>query len=78
MPFELVNLFIIFLSYINKCLAEKLDDLWIIYLDDIFIYTSIEKAQRDEAVWWILEQLEKSEKDSNLKKCCFSTDETHC
>ncbi len=55
MPFGLVNAPANFHSYINKCLAEKLDIFCIVYLDDILIYTSKEEAKHEKAVRWVLE-----------------------
>ena len=39
MPFGLTNKLANFQGYINKILAEKLDIIVIVYLDDILIYT---------------------------------------
>ena len=38
MPFNLTNALASFQRYINKILAEKLDIIVIMYLDDILIY----------------------------------------
>ncbi len=38
--FGLANALVLFQSYINKCLAEKLDIFCIVYLDHILIYTN--------------------------------------
>ncbi len=55
MPFGLANAPASFHSYINKCLAEKLDMFCIVYLDDILTYISERKAQLEEAVRCVLE-----------------------
>ena len=39
MPFGLFNAPATFQGYVNKILAEKLDIIIIVYLDDILIYT---------------------------------------
>ena len=39
MPFRLVNTLIIFQSYIYYALSDLLDIYYIIYLDDILIYS---------------------------------------
>ena len=44
------------------------------YLDDILIYTKEKGAKYEEAVRWVLEQLQKYGLFVNLKKCRFSTD----
>lgn len=71
MSFGLTNVSATFQGYMNKILAEKLDIFVIMYLDDIFIYTEIEKKQHIEAVWWILNQLRNHLLYDNLKKCSF-------
>ena len=77
MPFGLANAPATFQSYINKCLAEKLDVFTIVYLDDILIYTNEKGAKHEEAVKWVLGQLQKYGLYANLKKCRFSIDEVH-
>ncbi len=69
MPFGLANASANFQSYINKCLAEKLDVSCIVYLDDILIYTSEKEAKHEKAVRWVLEQLQKYVLYAKLKKC---------
>ncbi len=41
---------VMFQSYINKILAEKLDVFVIVYLDDILIYTESEGEKHVQAV----------------------------
>ena len=50
MLFGLTNAPAIFQGYINKILAEKLDDFVIVYLDNIFIYTKGESKGHVQAV----------------------------
>ncbi len=38
MLFNLINIFIIFQTYINKILTELLNDFYVIYLNDILIF----------------------------------------
>ncbi len=45
--FGLTNKLATFQSYINKILAEKLDVIVIVYLDDILIYT---KSKGEELI----------------------------
>ena len=59
MPFGLANAPATFQSYINKCLAEKLDVFCIVYLDDILIYTNEKGDMYKKAVGWVLGQLRK-------------------
>ena len=70
MPFSLTNAPASFQGYINKILAEKLNILIIVYLDDILIYTDDDKAYV-AAVQLVLEQLKKFSLFANLKKCRF-------
>ena len=75
MSFGLTNALIIFQSYINKILAEKLDVFVIVYLDDIPIYTQDKRENHVQAVRWILNQLQKFSLYANLKKCWFHQEE---
>ncbi len=74
MPFGLTNAPTTFQGYINKILAEKLDVVMIVYLDDILIYTENEGEEHVQAVWWVLDQLRKHSLYTNLKKCRFYQD----
>ena len=75
MPFGLLNAQANFQSYINKILAEKLDALVIIYLDDILIYTKDAGQAYINAVPLVLNKLRKYGLFANLKKCRFHKDE---
>ncbi len=75
MPFGLSNAPTSFQGYINKILAEKLDILVVVYLDDILIYTKDPDQLHIEAVRWDLEQLRRHGLYTNLKKCRFHEDE---
>ena len=50
MPFGLTNILASFQGYINKILAEKLDIFVIMYLDNILIYTDINRDGHFAAV----------------------------
>jgi len=70
MSFNLINTFIIFQTYINKILTELLNDFYIIYLNDILIF-SVEKIDHINHVKQILERLRKFKLYASLKKCEF-------
>ncbi len=55
MSFRLANALATFQSYINICLADKLDIFYILYLDNILIYTSEKKDEHEKAVRWVRE-----------------------
>ncbi len=74
MPFGLTNAPATFQGYINKILAEKLEVLVIVYLDDILIYTESEGEKYVQAIRWVLDQLRKHSLYANLKKCRFHQD----
>ena len=74
MPFGIFNTLAIFQRYVNKILAEKLDIIVIVYLDDILIYTKNLGQPHIEAVCWVLDQLWKCLLFANLKKCRFYQD----
>ncbi len=75
MPFSLFNALANFQCYINKIIAEKLDIFVVVYLDDILIYIEDSGWPYVDAVWWILEQLQKHGFYANLKKCQSHQDE---
>lgn len=73
-PFELSNILANFQKYINKILAEKLDVLDIMYLDNIFIYIKNLGYGYVIAIWCVLDFLWKHELYVNLKKIWFYKD----
>ncbi len=75
MPFGLTNALVTFPHYINKILVEKFDVFVIVYLDDILIYIESEGKKHVEAVWCVLEQLQKHLLYANLKMCQFYQEE---
>ncbi len=70
MSFNLINMFIIFQTYINKILTELLNDFCVIYLNDILIFF-IEKTDHVDHMKQILERLRKFKLYVSLKKCEF-------
>ena len=72
MPFGLSNAPTSFQGYINKILAEKLNILMIVYLDNILVYIKNPCQPHIEAVRWVLEQLWKHGLFANLKKVSLS------
>ena len=73
--FGLSNAPATFQGYVIKILAEKLDIFFIVYLNDILIYTKDPGQPHVEAVHWVLDQLRKYLLFANLKKCRFHQDE---
>lgn len=74
MPFGLTNAPATFQSYINRTLAGLLDDVCVVYLDDILIYTHSEDiAEHWTAVRRVLAALSNASLYVNLKKCSFAT-----
>ena len=69
MLFGLINVPASFQGYINKILTEKLDIFFIMYLDDILIYTKDDGDGHIATVQWVLKQLRKFSLYANLKKC---------
>jgi hypothetical protein len=74
MPFGLANAPATFQAYINKALHGLLDDICVVYLDDILIY-SHEEERHEEHVRRVLERLQQYSLFANLKKCVFDVDE---
>ncbi len=75
MSFGLSNTLASFQDYINKIIADKLDILVVVYLDDILVYIKDSGQPHVDAVRWVLEQLRKNSLYTNLKKCQFHEDE---
>src|SRR5437868_11426355 len=73
MPFGLANASATFQAYINGALADLVDVTYIVYIDDILIYSKDPKAHRRH-VAEVLEQLQKHGLYAKLSKCKFSTD----
>ena len=69
MLFGLSNAPATFQEYINKILAEKFDIFVIIYLDNIFSYIKNPGQPYIEAVYWVIDKLQKYSLFTNLKKC---------
>ena len=69
--FDLSNAPTIFQTYVNKILVEKLDIFINISVDYILIYTENPGQQHIEAIYWVLDQLQKYSLFANLKKCHF-------
>jgi len=73
MSFELANASATFQVYINWALAEHMDFICVVYLNDILIYSQL-KEKHKHHVCKILEWLQRYKLFINLKKCAFSTD----
>lgn len=76
MPFGLTNAPATFQAYVNRALAGLLDDLCVVYLDDILIYThSADIDDHWAAVRRVLDRLRVAELFVSLKKCTFASSE---
>ena len=71
MPFSLSNVPATFQAYINKALAGMIDVFYVIYLDDILIYSSLLEKHWGH-IRQILKCLCKFQLFANLKKCAFT------
>jgi len=70
MSFNLINASVIFQTYINKILTELLNDFYVIYLNNILIF-SVKKTDYVNHMKQILERLRKFKLYASLKKCEF-------
>ncbi len=71
MSFELANASATFQAYINWALAEHMNFICVVYLNDILIYSQSEKKHKHH-VCEILEWLQHYKLFVNLRKCVFS------
>ena len=73
MPFGLANAPATFQAHINRVLSDYLDNLCVVYLDDILIYTHDDDIEKHWAtVRKILVRLRENNLFCNLKKCFFA------
>ena len=70
MPFGLTNAPVIFQAYINKALLGLLDTIYIVYLNNIVVYSNNYKAYT-YYVQIVLKRLREYKLYINLKKCLF-------
>src|SRR5882762_6189997 len=70
MPFGLTNALVIFQAYINKALLGLLDTIYIVYLNNIIVYSN----NYEVYIYYVrivLERLWEYKLYINLKKCLF-------
>jgi hypothetical protein len=70
MFFNLVNIFAIFQTYINRSLTDLIDINCVAYLDNILIYL-INRAEYQQHIRQILERLRQYKLYTKLSKCEF-------
>ena len=72
MPFGLTNAPATFQAYINKSLIGLIDQFYVVYLDDILIYSETQETHV-EHVKQVLDRLRRASLFVSLKKCEFFT-----
>ncbi len=75
LSFELTNDSISFQQYMNDVLWDFLNDFCQAYLDDILIYSKIQKKHRQH-VKMILDRLRDADLQIDIRKCEFNVEET--
>jgi len=70
MPFRLTNIPAIFQAYINKALLGLLDIIYIVYFNNIIVYSNNYEAYMHH-MQMVLERLREYKLYINLKKCLF-------
>ena len=70
MLFNLVNVLATFQMYINEALQHLVDIIYVIYLNNILVYSAIKK-QHIKDVCAVFLQLQEYHLYVNLKKCSF-------
>ena len=73
MFFDLINILVIFQLYINRVLVDLIDIYYIIYLDNILIY-STNPADHQRHIREVLERFKNFKLYLKLSKCEFSVD----
>ncbi len=70
MSFDLTNISVIFQVYINQILHDLVNDFYIIYLDNILIFSKF-KEEHYQYLKLVIECLQYTELYVNSKKCKF-------
>ncbi len=70
MLFDLINTSVIFQAYINHVLYELVNDFYIVYLDNILIFSKSEK-EHYQHLELVIECLQHTELYTNFKKYDF-------
>src|SRR5947207_6225798 len=76
MPFDLCNTLATFQFYINDALRDFLDEFYVVYLDDILIYTNNTHEGHVQHVHQILQYFLDHDLYIKLEKCEFHVRET--
>ena len=74
MPFRLTNALAIFQAYINKALQGLVDDFYIVYLDDILIFSKTEEEYITH-LKQVCQRLREAELYAKPSKCQFYQEE---
>ena len=74
MPFRLTNALAIFQAYINKVLQGLVDDFYIVYLDDILIFSKT-KEEHITYLKQVCQRLREAELYAKPFKCQFYQEE---
>ena len=70
MPFALTNAPTIFMDYKNRILRPFLDKFFVVFIDDILIYSKIEK-EHEEHLRTVLQILKEKQLYTKLEQCDF-------
>ncbi|SLM37413.1 retrotransposon nucleocapsid protein [Lasallia pustulata] len=76
MPFGLTNTPATFQAFIDKALGEFLDITWVMYLDNILIFSKNESDHEDH-VQQVLAALQRYDLHLKISKCSFNTTEVN-
>ena len=74
MLFGLANAPVTFQAHINEALGDLLNDICVVYLDDILVYSS-NPAEHDKHVHLVLEKLQAYGLYTKLSKCDFDKEQ---
>jgi hypothetical protein len=69
-PFGLLSAPIVFMCLMNGIFRNYLDKFFILFLDDIFIYSNFEE-EHDQNLRMVLQLLKEHELYAKLRKCSF-------
>jgi hypothetical protein len=76
LPFGLLNTPVVFICLMNGVFRDYLDKFVIVFLDDILVYSKLEK-EHEQHMRMVLQVLRENQLYAKLSKCSFYQEQIH-